>query len=308
MDDNQVLIANSTLDISPDHQAKEQRDTQAVTNSLTSITDNVTIIRNFISGNNQLVSNQSIRIETALNSVQLISKKGEVLAFIKSSENQQFCLIKYDSPYREVLNLILLENNFLPVGKSEQQQGFFEYKRSDVPAGYKLNWTEAQTLWKIWWPSQKRKYAAGIQLDILIYQKNQWYPIQDIVGTEGFFKIKTLIGEITLGLQDKVAWINKINQQKVTTQNQNVLPASNQIVGQQKPGQTDLDLEIEKILNELKIEALKALANYLANGEVENTTEIMRNAKGEITGTKTITVQKDCPQWVIEQILNQKEV
>ena len=99
------------------------------------------------------------------------------------------CLIKYDSPYREVLNLILLESNFLPISKSEQQ-GFFEYKRFDVPAGYKLNWTEAQTLWKIWWPSQKRKDAAGIQLDILIYQKNQWYPIQDIVGTEGFLKSK----------------------------------------------------------------------------------------------------------------------
>ena len=151
----------------------------------------------------------------------------------------------------------------------------------------------------------KRKYAAGIQLDILIQQKNQWYPIQDIVGTEGFFKIKTLVGEITVGTQDKVIWINKINQQNLNTQN--ILAVSNQNVGKRRPEQTDLDIEIEKILNELKIEALKTLANYLANGEIETTTEIMRNAKGEITGTKTITVQRDCPQWVIGQILNQKE-
>ncbi len=308
MDDRQGSIANSTLDISPENQPQQQIDAQSVTNPLTTITDNVSIIRNFITGDNTLVSNQDIRIETALNSVQLINKKGEVLAFIKSEENQKFCLIKNDSPYREVLNLILLESNFLPIGKSEQQQGFFEYKHSDVPAGYKLNWTEAQTLWKIWWPSQKRKFAAGLQLDILINQKNQWYPIQEFVGTEGFFKIKTLIGEITLRFQDKVVWINKINPQKLTTQNENMVPGSNPILGQQQPGQTELDIETIKILNELKIAALKVLANYLANGEIENTTEIMRNAKGEITGTKTITVQKDCPQWVIEQILNQKEV
>ena len=77
------------------------------------------------------------------------------------------------------------------------------------------------------------------------------------------------MGEITLGSQDKVIWINKITQQNLN--NQNILPASNQRVGQQKPGQTELDLEIQKILNELKIEALKRLADYLANGEVENT-------------------------------------
>ena len=153
MDNNQDALSNSTLNISSDRSPKQQSNDQSA-NTSTSIIDNVTIIKNFINGNNQLISNQAIRVEKALDSVQLISKKGEVLAFLKSSENQQFCLIKSDSAYREVLNLILLESNFLPVGKSEQQQEFFEYKRADVPAGYKLNWTEAQTLWKIWWPSQ----------------------------------------------------------------------------------------------------------------------------------------------------------
>ncbi|MGB3205087.1 MAG: hypothetical protein WBB28_08870 [Crinalium sp.] len=306
MDDNQDAISNSILNISPDNLPKQQLGVQPANNLSTSIIDNVTIIRNFISGNDRLISNQNIRIEKALDSVQLIGKKGEVLAFNKTIDNQPLCVIKYDSTYREVLNLILLESNFLPIGKSEQQQGFFEYKRADVPAGYKLNWTEAQTLWKIWWPSQKRKYAVEIELDILIYQKNQWYPIQDIVGTEGFFKIKTLIGEITVGSQDKIIWIDKISQQNLNPQN--ILAVSNQNVGKRRPEPTDLDIEIEKILNELKIEALKALANYLANGEIETTTEIMRNGKGEITGTKTITVQRDCPQWVIEQILTQKEI
>jgi hypothetical protein len=304
--------------------------------------DDATVIRRFAQGESQPVINQNLRIDSAWKTVQLTTLNGELIGILKQSDEHPYALIKYDSKYWDLIHQILLESNFVPVGKSNNQPGFFQYQKHDVPKGYKIRYTEARILWKTWWPRQRRKRKYEIQLDMLVFKQNKWYPIQDIVVNDAIFDIKTLIGEITLSMSDKIVWLEKIeppqpiefddmhtkiqdggsdpepSQISVGKPKENVEDRSLGTLERSGPLNNDLirkldrkiemnldaDNKLEKTLLQLKIKAIKAVSSYLENGEIETTTEIVRDAKGEVTSTKTTTTKKSCPEWVIEILLS----
>jgi hypothetical protein len=302
--------------------------------------DDATVIRRFAQGEAQPLINQNLRIDSAWKTVQLTTLNGELIGVLKQSDEHPYALIKYDSKYWDLIHQILLDNNFVPVGKSNNQPGFFQYQQHDVPKGYKIRYTEARVLWKTWWPRQRRKRKYEIQLDMLVFKQNKWYPIQDIIVNDAIFDIKTLIGEITLSMSDKIVWLEKIEPpqtmefEDIQTKIQDSTDMEPSQISVGKPIENiqertvgtldksgtlntdlirkldrkiemnlDADTKLEKTLLQLKIKAIKALSTYLENGEIETTTEIIRDAKGEITSTKTVTVKKSCPQWVIEVLL-----
>jgi hypothetical protein len=289
--------------------------------------DDVALIEQFVQGKNKLLANLNLRLDVSGNVVQLRTKKGDVIGVLKN-QTTNFILVKQNSPYWEILHKVLLENSFVPLGEAEQQKGFLEYKQYEVPKGYKINYTETGALWKIWWPSQRRKNNYQIQLGLIVFTQNKWYPIQEIACVDGIFYIKTLIGEMTLGFTDKLVWLNKVEElnqpnpplepfsQNLETphgyvaremnDHQHVLEKKTMI--QPLETKLEIDPELQKFLHQLKNQAIKTLANYLANGEIEVITEVIKDAKGEVTGTKTITSKKPCPEWVIEQLLNQNRL
>ena len=273
------------------------------------ILDDTRLIQRFSEGETQLLANQNLRLEFSCNAVQLTTRKGELIGILKPKE-KNFCLIKQSSKYWEIIHKTLLDKSFIPLGESEQQKGFFEYQQYEVPKGYKINYTEAGFLWKIWWPSQRRKNNYQIQLSIIVFTKDKWYPIQEIAFVDGIFYIKTLIGEMTLGFTDKVVWLNKLDQevkspavslnQVSETATQPVAEDSyprhvlekNPMVPPPLAAKLEVEPDLQKILQQLKNQAIKTLANYLANGEIETITEVIKDAKGEVTSTKTVTSKK----------------
>lgn len=327
--------------------------------------DDASLIQKFARGERDLVSNENLQIDFCFNRLQLTSRRLEILALIDLLDKPRVVLIKKVSKYSKLINEIILENHFVPWGESSRK-GFIKYQQCVPPAGYKLNYTEAVDLWKTWWPNHRQHNKHEIELDILVFFKTNWYPIKEVVGSDGNFYIKTLAGEMTLHSTDKVVWVTQISKQITPQPTSLTSPAQPErtatavnteadnkpivsrladypSLGSSGRGRTEQqgkqaergrkinngysmkvdkkdDLEsmpapqteiqsspepeLEEMLKIVKKKAMQTLANYLVNGVTENTTEEMKNERGEIICTKTITVKKACPQWVIKLLLD----
>ncbi|PSB03041.1 hypothetical protein [Merismopedia glauca] len=304
----------------------------------TSLMDDAKLIESFAQGETQPLITKNLRIESAWKTIQLTTAKGEMIGILKMSEERPYALTKYDSEYWDLIHQILIDNRFVPCGKSNNQPGFFQYQKHDVPKGYKIRYTEARLLWKTWWPKQRRQRRYEIQLDMLVFRQNRWYPIQDIVVNDAIFYVKTLVGEITLSMSDYIVWLEKVQDKQIlpepqilpnpeknmlweselpieedtsvttplpkpskfTPQKAKTVATSGEKVKSQPAMSSDTETKIEKALLQLKVKAIKVLSNYLENGATEITTEVIKDASGKVTSTKIVTSQKPCPQWVVE--------
>ncbi|MBW4575104.1 MAG: hypothetical protein KME08_07455 [Aphanothece sp. CMT-3BRIN-NPC111] len=277
--------------------------------------DDKTLIEYFVKGESKAFYSKTLQIEHSFNLVQLKTLNNELIALFKPSHKIKSALIKYESSYGELLHKTLLKNNFVPFGKSKQQ-GLFEYHQYDVPSGYKINYTAARDLWKAWWPSQHHSSTLNwaSKLDLLIFKDNQWYPLQDITVQEGIVYIKSLVGEITLTTTDKIVWLSKMESEntpkaisakksELEIKQNSKLESKSELKPNSEP---KINESREEELIELENQAIKTLKKYLFNGETEIHTEVIRNPKGEITSHKTLTIKRECPQWVIEYLISKR--
>jgi hypothetical protein len=176
---------------------------------------------------------------------------------------------------------------------------------------------------------------------MLVFRQNRWYPIQDIIVNDAIFYVKTLVGEITLSMSDYIVWLEKVEDKQTLPEDHILANSENNMIWEsQSPLEEDSSLttplarstrlmpsktkpstptenrakpqssmgsetetKIEKALLQLKIKAVKVLSNYVENGEMETVTEVMKDASGKVTGTKMVTVHKQCPQWVVELLV-----
>ncbi len=174
--------------------------------------DDAALIQKFAEGTTELLASENLRIENLGGQIQLTTKKAEMLALITLAAKKRSALLKQGSQYFEQINEILLKNNFVNHGQAKQKD-FIEYQQYKAPEGYQVFYTEAVTLWKKWWPTQK--HGSQLQLNILFYTRNQWYPIQNITVAQAVFELKTLVGQINLNRFDKVLWANKLPQSQI---------------------------------------------------------------------------------------------
>ncbi len=170
--------------------------------------NDITLIQKFVKGEDTLLANLNLRIEPGFNAVQLLGKKGGLIATLKLADKVRIALVRRESEYWEVLHQVLQNNSFVPKDQAEQQ-GFTQYEQHEIPAGYKMNYTEATLLWKAWWLHSRQKYNRNLQLDILIFQRNTWYPIKDIIYSQGTLFIKTWISEVVLRGSDRLIWLSQ---------------------------------------------------------------------------------------------------
>jgi serine/threonine protein kinase len=282
------------------------------------------LIAKFIRGDRQLAANQNLQVSYSFNRLQLTTRKLEIVALMDLLDKPKTIVMKPLSKYGGTLHKILSQNYFVPWGEAERT-GFVKYQQYVPPNGYEFHYTEMGLLWKEWWPKRRDRKNHDINLSLMVSLNNSWYPIQDIVGQSGTFYIKTLAGEITLDFNDKLVWISQVpkviidkptaltGSEDSEKKADNKPATSEQIynkvsVGKSKPSSHQPELkpanDPEKLLKALKARAIKNLATYLVEGETTTITEVMKNERGEIISTKTTTVNKPCPEWVVEYLLN----
>lgn len=170
--------------------------------------DDLTLIRSFIKGEAQLAVNDKLRVQSALNTDQLLARNGQILAIAKLKANPSQIRVRQESSYAELLDKTLRNHNFMPTGATDAS-GTVSYEHCQGPEGYKLFCEPARLLWRQWWLSYRHSRSSAMNVDLLIFTKQKWYPIRTIEFGRGTLFITTLRGDVALQGEDLAIWAEK---------------------------------------------------------------------------------------------------
>jgi hypothetical protein len=170
--------------------------------------NDVTLIQQFVTEKAVFVANQNLRIEPALGANQLLAKNGELLATIDLTTKPTVVAVRQGCDYWTLLHEVLSDQGFMLSGEAPQL-GFVRYEAQIIPVGYRMNCAEARVLWKVW-SEKTRPTRHDICLDLLIFERGMWHPIQEVACQRGIVSIKTLITTLNLQDGDYVTWIQQI--------------------------------------------------------------------------------------------------
>ncbi|MDZ8028258.1 MAG: hypothetical protein RMY36_020520 [Nostoc sp. SerVER01] len=174
---------------------------------------NLDLIREFIQNSihkkDILLSNPSLTAQTVYKANQLSAKSEGVIAIAQISNTLCQFSISPNSSHWELINQALAEYSFLLKGEIDSR-GFYQYQYCEIPKGYEMQCTKCVMLWRSWWKYRKYTSRPGIPLELLIRTRDSWYPIRDLIISDGLLYIKTLGTEIALDSNDLVTWLKKI--------------------------------------------------------------------------------------------------
>ncbi|WP_103125046.1 hypothetical protein [Nostoc cycadae] len=156
-----------------------------------------------------LLSNSALTAQTVYNTNQLTAKSQGVIATAQLNCALSEFLVQANSTHWESINQVLVEYSYLLKGEIDNR-GFYQYKYCKVPKGYQMHCTKSVFLWRAWWRYRKNVLKGGIPLDLLIQNRDAWYPIRDLTISDGLLYIKTLGSEIAVHSEDLIIWLNKI--------------------------------------------------------------------------------------------------
>ncbi|MCC5646810.1 hypothetical protein LC607_28615 [Nostoc sp. CHAB 5824] len=167
-------------------------------------------VRNSIHKKEVLLSNPALTAQTVYKTNQLTAKSEGVIATVQLSNAPSEFLIYPKSSQWELINQALAEYSYLLKGEVDNR-GFYQYQYCEVPKGYEMHCTKSVLLWRAWWKYRKYTSKVGIPLELLIRKRDSWYPIRDLIISDGLLYIKTLGSEIALGSDDLVTWLSKVD-------------------------------------------------------------------------------------------------
>ncbi|QZZ21519.1 hypothetical protein J5X98_03365 [Leptothermofonsia sichuanensis E412] len=172
------------------------------------ILDDTALILQFIQREGTFAANQSLRIEPAFDSIQLLARRGGLVATVKMTRGVPTVLLRRGSEYWSLVHRILVENNYIPINLSEKSQ-ITLYEQRPIPEGYKLNCAEARFLWKEWWTGARQGNHNAIQTDLVIFCRDTWYPVREIVSSHGTLFVTTLVSEFVYQGSELIVWLSK---------------------------------------------------------------------------------------------------
>jgi hypothetical protein len=168
--------------------------------------DDKTLISQYVQGKTKLAFNQNLRIESISETIQLLTKKGFFLASINLANKSKFFLVRPNSNYLELINQVLLENNFIPTGKLEN--GLMQYEYYHIPVGYQMNYTEVRHLWRLWRSQINYRERNRTKFNLLLFTGNGFQKIQEMAFSRESLYIKTTTNEILVQSGDRVIWLS----------------------------------------------------------------------------------------------------
>ncbi len=315
-------------------------------------------IEQFVRGKKKSIAGSSLRIEYIDNAIKLFDAQKVTIAISKqvSEWQQKVLLYRHAGEYFNVLTDRLTQQGFL-ASKKSRHPDFAEYSKYQVPSDYLLQYKSASLLGQTWLERQSRMGASHSQ-GPLVFQGNNWYPIQELKIERNTMHLRTLVGEMSIDTNDLIVWIESTAPQSPPlvepapnpkkqvasaapspTLSSTDFPEKPSSVMKQKnlpefdapltaeltaeltaawktpilstppapktPVVPDPSSQAETIANlkqTIKLKALARMVDYLNDGEVIVSTEILRNGHDQIISTKTIEVKRRCPRWVIEQV------
>ncbi|MEL7314762.1 MAG: hypothetical protein AAFN08_07395 [Cyanobacteria bacterium J06559_3] len=167
--------------------------------------DDVALIERFIEGQAHLAANEKLQVQSTLDTDQLLSRKGQVLAIARLKTDPPEIRVRSESTYTELLDKTLRSRGFLPP-RAHNMAGFVRYERYKGPAGYQLRCEPARLLWREWWIRYRQNRPQFLDMELLLFTHNQWYPIRNIVFSNSTLFVTTYRGETAHQGDDLVIW------------------------------------------------------------------------------------------------------
>lgn len=176
--------------------------------------DDITIIEEFVDRSVQqqeiLLATPKLRAETIGGANQLLSKTEGIIATTHLNSDPRNVLVKWKSSYWKSINQLMLGKNFIPV--TRHKDVFYNYQYRPTPKGYELRCASAIELWRDWWRHRSRSQGLGIPMEMLVWTRESWYPIRDVICSNGSLYIKALGNELAIYGSDILIWLEKVEQ------------------------------------------------------------------------------------------------
>jgi hypothetical protein len=171
------------------------------------------IIEYFVQGQKQAVSSDNLKLEYTETSIRLSNNNAQLIGISKQvNQWQRKVLISNKFADKSILVQALLDAGFIARQKSSHPE-FAEYHYYQVPDGYHLNYTEVMQLWRTWWHNKRYQLnVASAPIDLLIFNKGNWYPVKDLQPKQGSFILLTARGEIAIEAAEYIVWIDSAAQ------------------------------------------------------------------------------------------------
>ena len=170
--------------------------------------DNIALIKTFLKGQDSLLANRELRVEKALDEIQLLTTQGILLAKVRLRAKRPKALVRLSSDYWALIHQLALEAGFIPPSIEQERlagAAFAQYDYHSIPAGYQIHCQEVSVFWKTWWINHRRMQL----MDILLLFHNRWCPVSHMVCDTGTIYIKTWRGEQTLAMSDTIVWLDR---------------------------------------------------------------------------------------------------
>jgi hypothetical protein len=183
--------------------------------------DDITLIQKFVHSEIGLLANHNLRLEPGIDTAQLLTRKGGIIATINLASKIRSVLLR-QTQYSDLVSQILVENHFIPMGLD--RQGQMRYEQHPIPANYEINYTEARVLWKTWWTQKRQSRSAQNSPYLLIFRANGWQALQNLTFSQENLFLQTVIDEVMLAGSDRLVWLSPIKATEPATQIFNYRP------------------------------------------------------------------------------------
>ncbi|MBX2865116.1 MAG: hypothetical protein KTR27_16310 [Leptolyngbyaceae cyanobacterium MAG.088] len=170
--------------------------------------DNIALIKKFLKGEDVLLANRELRVEKALDEIQLLTTQGILVAKGQFLSNYPKLAVRLESDYWQVIHQLALGAGFIPPKLAQEKSDgatFAKYEHYSIPEGYQLHCQEASTFWKTWWVNHRKLQL----MDMMLLCKKRWYPVTQVLCDTGTIYVKTWRGEQTLAISDIVVWLDR---------------------------------------------------------------------------------------------------
>ncbi len=166
-------------------------------------------VQSLIQGEEILLANRNLKAETLHRTNQLSAKQEGMIAVAKLADRCSYILVRQESLYWRLIHQTLLSQNLFPIAEAGRD-GFYRYQRLLVPQGYRVNWTAAQDLWRLWWRYRRHHHALE-PLELLLLNRGAWSSVRDICCAHGLLQIKTDHGKVSLPGSQMAIWLWNAN-------------------------------------------------------------------------------------------------
>ncbi|MFG6098726.1 hypothetical protein SPB21_26000 [Leptothoe sp. ISB3NOV94-8A] len=216
--------------------------------------DNSALIKTFLRGEESLLANRELRVEKALDEIQLLTTQGVLLAKGRFTTKCPHIVIRLSSDYWALLHQFALEAGFIPLSLEQARSSkatFAQYDHHSVPAGYQIHCEAASVFWKTWWVNHRSMQL----MDILLLCHKQWYPVKHMLCDTGTIYVKTWRGEQILSLADTVVWLDRNAQRQRLRVNVRKRHAKDTLVASKYPYHDELVANHSEPLQRPKVPA-----------------------------------------------------